>query len=179
MWSPGGRGGVLGAGCHVDQCSSSRKKSLAGMKRAQAEADGDSDAEDPGAPAEAEGVSQQEEEEDEAEYFRQAVGEEPDEGVWQAGVSVAGHHGLVCPCALVVLTQSLPTDMFPKAAKWRRPAGPPGKKRRVKEQKPDRGSDRRPPKAKGRHPGAQAKVGPRGAARDHRRGRPWPPKRVA
>lgn len=149
------------------------------MKRAQAEADGDSDAEDPGAPAEAEGVSQQEEEEDEAEYFRQAVGEEPDEGVWQAGVSVAGHHGLVCPCALVALTQSLPTDMFPKAAKWRRPAGPPGKKRRVKERKPDRGSDGRPPKAKGRHPGAQAKVGPRGAARDHRRGRPWPPKRVA
>eukprot|EP00069_Balaena_mysticetus_P021690 bmy_13759T0 len=126
-----------------------RKKSLAGMKRAHAEADGDSDAEDPGAPPEAEGVSQQEEEEDEAEYFRQAVGEEPDE------------------------------DMFPKAAKWRRPAGPPGKKRRVKERKPDRGSDRRPPKAKGRHPGAQAKVGPRGAARDHRRGRPWPPKRVA
>ncbi|MBV94818.1 Suppressor of SWI4 1, partial [Eschrichtius robustus] len=126
-----------------------KKKSLAGMKQAQAEADGDSDAEDPGAPPEAEGVSQQEEEEDEAEYFRQAVGEEPDE------------------------------DMFPKAAKWRRPAGPPGKKRRVNERKPDRGSDRRPPKAKGRHPGAQAKVGPRGAARDHRRGRPWPPKRVA
>nr|XP_030735478.1 suppressor of SWI4 1 homolog isoform X2 [Globicephala melas] len=92
-----------------EQREAHRKKSLAGMKRAQAEADGDSDAEDPGAPAEAEGVSQQEEEEDEAEYFRQAVGEEPDE------------------------------DMFPKAAKWRRPAGPPGKKRRVKERKPDRG----------------------------------------
>ncbi|XP_068393138.1 suppressor of SWI4 1 homolog isoform X1 [Eschrichtius robustus] len=91
-----------------------KKKSLAGMKQAQAEADGDSDAEDPGAPPEAEGVSQQEEEEDEAEYFRQAVGEEPDE------------------------------DMFPKAAKWRRPAGPPGKKRRVNERKPDRGPTRCP-----------------------------------
>ncbi|XP_060001220.1 suppressor of SWI4 1 homolog isoform X3 [Lagenorhynchus albirostris] len=68
-----------------EQREAHRKKSLVGMKRAQAEADGDSDAEDPGAPAEAEGVSQQEEEEDEAEYFRQAVGEEPDEGVWQAG----------------------------------------------------------------------------------------------
>lgn len=51
------------------------------MKRARAEADGDSDAEDPGAPPEAEGPGQ--EEEDEAEYFRQAVGEEPDEGMWQ------------------------------------------------------------------------------------------------
>lgn len=62
---------------------SSRKKSLAGMKRARAGADGDSDAEDPGPPPEAVGASQVEEEEDDAEYFRQAVGEEPDEGVWQ------------------------------------------------------------------------------------------------
>lgn len=62
---------------------SSRKKSLAGIKRARARADGDSDAEDPGAPPEAVGASQPEEEEDDAEYFRQAVGEEPDEGVWQ------------------------------------------------------------------------------------------------
>lgn len=60
---------------------SSRKKSLAGMKRARAGADGDSDAEDPGAPPEAAGASRNEEEEDDAEYFRQAVGEEPDEGV--------------------------------------------------------------------------------------------------
>ncbi|XP_008156295.2 P2Y purinoceptor 11 isoform X2 [Eptesicus fuscus] len=58
-----------------------RKKSLAGMKRARAEADGDSDAEDPGAPPEAERAGQQEEE-DEAEYFRQAVGEEPDEDMF-------------------------------------------------------------------------------------------------
>ncbi|XFF79877.1 hypothetical protein AB1E18_006096 [Capra hircus] len=93
-----------------EQREAHKKKSLAGMKRAQAEADGDSDAEDPGAPPEAEGTSQQEEEEDEAEYFRQAVGEEPDE------------------------------DMFPKAAKRRRPTGPPGKKQRLKEQKLDRGA---------------------------------------
>ncbi|ELR45165.1 Suppressor of SWI4 1-like protein, partial [Bos mutus] len=94
-----------------EQREAHKKKSLAGMKRARAEADGDSDAEDPGAPPEAERTSQQEEEEDEAEYFRQAVGEEPDE------------------------------DMFPKAAKRRRPTGPPGKKQRLKERKPDRGSD--------------------------------------
>lgn len=69
------------------------------MKRARAEADGDSDAEDPGAPPEAEGTSQQEEEEDEAEYFRQAVGEEPDEGVWQTGLWAPGYHGPVPPYA--------------------------------------------------------------------------------
>lgn len=51
------------------------------MKRARARADGDSDAEDPGAPPEAVGASQLEDDEDDAEYFRQAVGEEPDEGV--------------------------------------------------------------------------------------------------
>lgn len=54
------------------------------MKRARGEADGDSDAEDPGVPPEVEGPGQ--EEDDEAEYFRQAVGEEPDEGLWQGPV---------------------------------------------------------------------------------------------
>nr|XP_019600450.1 PREDICTED: suppressor of SWI4 1 homolog isoform X2 [Rhinolophus sinicus] len=63
-----------------EQREAHKKKSLAGMKRARAEADGDSDAEDPGAPPEAEGAGQ--EEEDEAEYFRQAVGEEPDEDMF-------------------------------------------------------------------------------------------------
>lgn len=76
-----------------------KKKSLAGIKRARAKADGDSDAEDPGAPPEAVGASQLEEEEDDAEYFRQAVGEEPDE------------------------------DLFPTVAKRRRQGGPVGKKR--------------------------------------------------
>lgn len=65
------------------------------MKRARAEADGDSDAEDPGTHPEAEGPGQ--EEEDEAEYFRQAVGEEPDEGMWQ-GLVRPGTMGLsLCP----------------------------------------------------------------------------------
>lgn len=68
--------------------SPSRKKSLAGIKRARARADGDSDAEDPGAPPEAVGASQPEDEEDDAEYFRQAVGEEPDEGVVGQGLLV-------------------------------------------------------------------------------------------
>ncbi|KAF6096300.1 hypothetical protein HJG60_015348 [Phyllostomus discolor] len=117
------------------------------MKRARAEADGDSDAEDPGAPPEAE-VAGQQEEEDEAEYFRQAVGEEPDE------------------------------DMFPKAQR-RRPTGPPRKKQRVKQRRPDRGSDQRPLKTKGRPWGARAKLGPQGAAQDCGRSRAKPPKRVA
>uniref|UniRef100_A0A9L0S1W4 Peter pan homolog n=1 Tax=Equus caballus TaxID=9796 RepID=A0A9L0S1W4_HORSE len=124
------------------------QKSLAGIKRSRA--DGDSDAEDPGAPPEEEGAGQrEEEEEDEAEYFRQAVGEEPDE------------------------------DMFPTAAKRRRPAGHPGKKQQGKQRRLDRGSDRRQLKAKGRAQVAQAKLGPGGATRTHGRGRAQPPKRAA
>lgn len=65
------------------------------MKRARAEADGDSDAEDPGAPPEAEGAGQ--EEEDEAEYFRQAVGEEPDEGAWQESLQLGTVGLFLCP----------------------------------------------------------------------------------
>ncbi|XP_047559104.1 suppressor of SWI4 1 homolog isoform X3 [Lutra lutra] len=106
-----------------EQREAHKKKSLAGMKRARAGADGDSDAEDPGVPPETEGAGQPEEEEDEAEYFRQAVGEEPDE------------------------------DMFPKAAKRRRRAGPPGKKQQGKERRPGQGTDSRPPKAKARSQG--------------------------
>uniref|UniRef100_A0A673UKB8 Brix domain-containing protein n=1 Tax=Suricata suricatta TaxID=37032 RepID=A0A673UKB8_SURSU len=121
-----------------------RKKSLAGIKRARAEASGDSDAEDPGAPPDTEGTGQREEEEDEAEYFRQAVGEEPDE------------------------------DMFPKAAKRRRSAGPRGKKLRGREQRPEGGADQRRSKAKGRPQRGQAKLERRGAAWEHRRGRGRP-----
>ncbi|XP_012584812.1 PREDICTED: suppressor of SWI4 1 homolog isoform X2 [Condylura cristata] len=101
-----------------EQREAHKKKSLAGMKKAKT-VDGDSDAEDPGAPPEAEGAGLQEEE-DELEYFRQAVGEEPDE------------------------------DMFPMAAKKRQPSWLPGKKQRAKKQKLDQGGDRRPPKAKGK-----------------------------
>ncbi|KAM6216768.1 suppressor of SWI4 1 homolog [Rhynchocyon petersi] len=120
-----------------EQREAHRKKSLAGMKRARAEVDGDSDAEDPGAPPEAERAGQvDEEEEEEAEYFRQAVGAEPDE------------------------------DMFPGLIKQRQRTGPSQKKRRVKERRPDRGSDQRPPKPKGRAQRVQAKLGPRGAARN-------------
>ncbi|XP_034852665.1 suppressor of SWI4 1 homolog isoform X3 [Mirounga leonina] len=103
-----------------EQREAHKKKSLAGMKRARAGANGDSDAEDPGVSPETQRAGQREEEEDEAEYFRQAVGEEPDE------------------------------DMFPKAAKRRRPAGPPGKKQQGRERRPGQGTDYRPPKAKGR-----------------------------
>ncbi|XP_036315306.1 suppressor of SWI4 1 homolog isoform X4 [Pipistrellus kuhlii] len=129
-----------------EQREAHRKKSLAGMKRTRAEADGDSDAEDPGAPPEADRAGQQEEE-DEAEYFRQAVGEEPDE------------------------------DMFPNARR-RRSTRPPSKKQRLKQRRPDRGSDHRPPKAKGRPRGTQAK-GPPGAVQNYGRGRAQRLKRVA
>lgn len=118
-----------------------KKKSLAGMKRARARADGDSDAEDPGAPPEAAGASQLEEEEDDAEYFRQAVGEEPDE------------------------------DLFPTAAKRRRQGVPVGKKRRGKEQRPGnkgrgQGGNWRALKPHGRSQRVKTKLGPRARPRD-------------
>lgn len=118
-----------------------KKKSLAGMKRARARADGDSDAEDPGAPPEAVGASQLEEEEDDAEYFRQAVGEEPDE------------------------------DLFPTVAKRRRQGLPVGKKRRGKEQRPGnkgrgQGGNWRALKPHGRSQRVKTKLGPRARPRD-------------
>ncbi|XP_064135962.1 P2Y purinoceptor 11 [Loxodonta africana] len=128
-----------------EQREAHKKKSLAGMKRMRAEADGDSDAEDPGAPPEAE----PEGEEDEAEYFRQAVGEEPDE------------------------------DMFPVLTKQRRPTRPPHKKQRVKDRRPDRDKDQRPPKPKVRSRGAQTKLGPRGAAQGRVQRQAQLPKAVA
>ncbi|XP_007951816.2 suppressor of SWI4 1 homolog [Orycteropus afer afer] len=132
-----------------EQREAHKKKSVAGMKRTRAEAGGDSDAEDPGAPPEAEGTGPPEEEEDEAEYFRQAVGEEPDE------------------------------DMFPRVVKRRQTARPPHKKQRVKkDRRPDRGGDWRPPKHKDGSRGAQAKLGPRGAARGRTQRHARPPKRA-
>ncbi|XP_030741523.1 suppressor of SWI4 1 homolog [Echinops telfairi] len=133
-----------------EQREAHKKRSLAGMKRTRTEADGDSDAEDPGAPPEAEGASRlEEEEEDEAEYFRQAVGEEPD------------------------------ADMFPGLTRRRRPARPPSKKQRVKDRKPERGGDRRPPRPKGQLRRGQAKAGPPRAARGRAQGRVRLPKRAA
>lgn len=84
-----------------------------------------------------------------------------------------------CPCAPVTLTRAFPVDMFPTAAKRRRPAGHPGKKQQGKQRRLDRGSDRRQLKAKGRAQVAQAKLGPGGATRTHGRGRAQPPKRAA
>ncbi|NXC41430.1 SSF1 protein, partial [Penelope pileata] len=54
-----------------------REKSLAGIRRKR-QRDGDSDAEDPGAPEDAAQPS----DESDAEYFRQEVGEEPDEDLF-------------------------------------------------------------------------------------------------
>lgn len=84
------------------------------MKRARAGADGDSDAEDPGVPPETEGAGQPEEEEDEAEYFRQAVGEEPDEGMW-LGSPRLGTLGLSLCCG------GLDAVFFPQTCSQRQP----------------------------------------------------------
>lgn len=54
-----------------------RKKSLEGIKRKRAEAEEDSDVEDPGMQ---EDHAAAVESDDEVEYYRQAVGQEPDEG---------------------------------------------------------------------------------------------------
>uniref|UniRef100_A0A3P9CSF8 Peter pan homolog n=1 Tax=Maylandia zebra TaxID=106582 RepID=A0A3P9CSF8_9CICH len=54
-----------------------RKKSLEGIKKKRAEAEEDSEVEDPGAQ---DGQGADAESDDEAEYYRQAVGEEPEEG---------------------------------------------------------------------------------------------------
>lgn len=54
-----------------------RKKSLEGIKRKRQEVEDDSEVEDPGMP---EGQVAAVEPDDEVEYYRQAVGEEPDEG---------------------------------------------------------------------------------------------------
>lgn len=54
-----------------------RKKSLEGMKRKRSSAEEDSEVEDPGMQNEEAAES-----DDEVEYYRQAVGAEPDEGAW-------------------------------------------------------------------------------------------------
>ncbi|XP_017657936.1 suppressor of SWI4 1 homolog isoform X2 [Nannospalax galili] len=77
-----------------EQREAHKKKSLAGMKRARKEANGDSDAEDPGTTSEAGGTSQPDEEDD-VEYFRQAVGEEPDDDMFPVAKrrrSAGKHH---------------------------------------------------------------------------------------
>lgn len=148
--------------------SSSRKKSLAGIKRARARADGDSDAEDPGAPPEAVGASQPEDEEDDAEYFRQAVGEEPDEGV---GQSLLVTPGPFLYTFLRTITISLPTDLFPTMAKRRRQGAPLGKKHRGKEQRPGnkgrgQGGNWRALKLRGRSQRVKTKLRPRATHQD-------------
>uniref|UniRef100_A0A673C5S0 Peter pan homolog n=1 Tax=Sphaeramia orbicularis TaxID=375764 RepID=A0A673C5S0_9TELE len=59
-----------------EQREKNKKKSLEGIKRKQAEAEEDSEVEDPGLGAAAV------ESDDEVEYYRQAVGEEPDEDMF-------------------------------------------------------------------------------------------------
>jgi len=57
--------------------TANRKRSLEGIKKKQAEAEEDSEVEDPGMP---DGQVAAVESDDEEEYYRQAVGQEPDEG---------------------------------------------------------------------------------------------------
>ncbi|XP_076122489.1 suppressor of SWI4 1 homolog [Alosa pseudoharengus] len=105
-----------------EQREANKKKSLEGIKRKKLQAGGsdDSEVEDPGAqddkPAKAESS------EDEAEYYRQAVGEDPDE------------------------------DMFPAAKRKRDPSRSPGpfKKRKMSAGRgaPSSGNDRKKPGSK-------------------------------
>ena len=57
--------------------SSDRKKSLEGIKKKQTEVEDDSEVEDPGKQDDQPATV---ESDDDEEYYRQAVGEEPDEG---------------------------------------------------------------------------------------------------
>uniref|UniRef100_A0A8C8SDQ0 Brix domain-containing protein n=1 Tax=Pelusios castaneus TaxID=367368 RepID=A0A8C8SDQ0_9SAUR len=61
-----------------EQREAHRKQSLAGIKRKQGE-DGDSDAEDPGIPEDQDPADQSD---DDVEYYRQEVGEEPEEDLF-------------------------------------------------------------------------------------------------
>ncbi|XP_008281311.1 suppressor of SWI4 1 homolog [Stegastes partitus] len=105
-----------------EQREDHKKKSLEGIKRKHAEAEEDSEVEDPGVQDDKAAV----ESDDEVEYYRQAVGEEPDE------------------------------DMFPSAKKRRfsEKSHGPAKKRKLSPGKPS-GKDRdsKSPKRKG--PGGQ------------------------
>ncbi|XP_067416736.1 suppressor of SWI4 1 homolog [Emydura macquarii macquarii] len=63
-----------------EQREAHRKQSLAGIQRKQRQGeDGDSDAEDPGLPEDQDPADQSD---DDVEYYRQAVGEEPDEDLF-------------------------------------------------------------------------------------------------
>uniref|UniRef100_A0A672FHA3 Peter pan homolog n=1 Tax=Salarias fasciatus TaxID=181472 RepID=A0A672FHA3_SALFA len=94
-----------------------KKKSLQGIKRKQAEAEEDSEVEDPGAQ---DGQTAAVESDDEVEYYRQAVGQEPDE------------------------------DMFPSAKKRRFSEKSPGPAKKQKKQlTPRQGKDGKSPKRKG------------------------------
>ncbi|XP_053320822.1 suppressor of SWI4 1 homolog [Spea bombifrons] len=65
-----------------EQNEANKKRSLAGMKRKN-DADGDSDAEDPGTSGENDPANISED--DDAEYYRQEVGEEPDQDLFLHG----------------------------------------------------------------------------------------------
>lgn len=113
-------------------------------------------------------MSQLEEEEDDAEYFRQAVGEEPDEG----GQCLYWPHLRSYLLLLRNLTTiSLPTDLFPTVAKRRRQGGPVGKKRPGKEQRPGnkgrgQSGNWQALKPHGRSQRVKTKLGPRARSRD-------------
>uniref|UniRef100_A0A8D0CYZ5 Peter pan homolog n=1 Tax=Sander lucioperca TaxID=283035 RepID=A0A8D0CYZ5_SANLU len=71
---------LMFSGCKLVCFSTNRKKSLEGIKRkhAEAEAEEDSEVEDPGMQ---DGQTAAVESDDEVEYYRQAVGQEPDEAL--------------------------------------------------------------------------------------------------
>lgn len=173
------KGGSLGWAAMLTPTPSFRKKSLEGMKKARV---GGSDEEASGIPSRTAslelGEDDDEQEDDDIEYFCQAVGKAPSEGMeWglQQGTQSLS-------LSLGALTLSLPTDLFPEA-KRKRLAKSPGRKRKRWEMDRGRGRlcDQKFPKTKDKSQGAQARRGPRGASRDGGRGqgRGRPGKRVA
>lgn len=111
------------------------------------------------------GEEDNDQEDDDIEYFCQAVGEAPSEGMeWslQRGTQSLS-------LSLGTLTLSLPTDLFPEA-KRKRPAKSPGQRRRETDRGRGRLCDQKFPKPKDKPQGSQTRRGPRGASRDGGRG---------
>lgn len=121
--------------CGIVLCSSrlrfksilcrNRKKSLKGMKRKHEEEEEDSEVEDPGLQ---EGQEAAVESDDEVEYYRQAVGQEPDEGEHEDKRSPQSY----CWTRLVTINLFLCADMFPSAKRRKGPSpGRPARKERT------------------------------------------------
>uniref|UniRef100_A0A8B9SE98 Brix domain-containing protein n=1 Tax=Apteryx owenii TaxID=8824 RepID=A0A8B9SE98_APTOW len=149
-----------------------RKKSLAGIRRRQGQ-DGDSDAEDPGAPEQQDPAEQSDE--SDAEYYRQEVGEEPDEDLFPKRTKrKQGPSGSALP-----RKRQRPSQLEqPSAAAGPRPVVPAHRAKHGKPRPRARGpgqTDSRPHGGTGRPQGAPGRKPGRGPRRPgHEGGRKGP-----